>query len=345
MSGAGGPVLGWPEVAERLAFPGAEESLSALFGEGLLVARVEPGDAAGPAAAALGRLPCPTVAIAPSPAHEGCARLVDHFDTVLAPGEEAELAAIRRTVERAPLASLALAQLLRHGRGLSLHEALMAESWAYSVLLAGPEFAAWLAERGAPRAPEPDADAPLLVSREGGTLTLVLNRPGRRNAWCAAMRDACAEALTVALADDTVESIVLRGAGPAFCAGGDLDEFGTLPDPATAHAVRATRNVARILGQCAGRVHVRLHGACVGAGVELPALAHRVNAAPDAFFQLPELAMGLVPGAGGTASLPRRIGRQRAARMALTGERVDVETALAWGLVDAIEGSGASGGS
>jgi enoyl-CoA hydratase/carnithine racemase len=62
-----------------------------------------------------------------------------------------------------------------------------------------------------------------------------------------------------------------------------------------------------------------------------------VSAAPDAFFELPELAMGLVPGAGGTASLPRRIGRQRTAWLALSGERIDARTALRWGLVDAIE--------
>ena len=56
----------------------------------------------------------------------------------------------------------------------------------------------------------------------------------------------------------------------------------------------------------------------------------------DARFWLPELSMGLVPGAGGTVSLPRRIGRQRTAWLALTGEPIDAETARAWGLVDQI---------
>jgi enoyl-CoA hydratase/carnithine racemase len=77
-----------------------------------------------------------------------------------------------------------------------------------------------------------------------------------------------------------------------------------------------------------------VHGACVGAGVELPAFASRVVADPGARFRLPEVAMGLVPGAGGTVSLPRRIGRQRTCRLALTGEWLDAETALRWGLVD-----------
>jgi enoyl-CoA hydratase/carnithine racemase len=61
-----------------------------------------------------------------------------------------------------------------------------------------------------------------------------------------------------------------------------------------------------------------------------------VVAGPDAFFQLPELSLGLVPGAGGTVSLPRRIGRQRTAWLALTGRRLPAEQALAWGLVDEI---------
>jgi enoyl-CoA hydratase/carnithine racemase len=90
------------------------------------------------------------------------------------------------------------------------------------------------------------------------------------------------------------------------------------------------------LSACAERVRARVHGACVGAGIELPAFAAHVSASADASFRLPEVSMGLVPGAGGTASLTRRIGRQRTAWMALSGEAVDAGTALAWGLVDEI---------
>ena len=81
---------------------------------------------------------------------------------------------------------------------------------------------------------------------------------------------------------------------------------------------------------------VRAHGACVGAGTEITAFAGRVIAAPDAFFALPEVRMGLVPGAGGSVSVPRRIGRWRAAWLMLTGERLTAETALRWGLADEI---------
>jgi enoyl-CoA hydratase/carnithine racemase len=77
-----------------------------------------------------------------------------------------------------------------------------------------------------------------------------------------------------------------------------------------------------------------LHGACAGSGIELPAFAGSVAARPGTRIWLPELAMGLIPGAGGTVSLPRRIGRGRTAWMALSGRPVDVPTALEWGLVD-----------
>jgi enoyl-CoA hydratase/carnithine racemase len=151
------------------------------------------------------------------------------------------------------------------------------------------------------------------------------------------MRDALSEGLALAVADDSIEEVVLAAAGPSFCSGGDLDEFGSFPDPATAHAVRSARSPARLLALCAARARAEVHGACVGAGCELPAFCRRVSAREDSFFQLPEVGMGLVPGAGGTASLPARIGRQRTAWLALTGRRIDAATALAWGLVDAIQ--------
>jgi enoyl-CoA hydratase/carnithine racemase len=152
------------------------------------------------------------------------------------------------------------------------------------------------------------------------------------------MRDGLCEMLDVALHDDSVADVRVRGRGPSFCSGGDLDEFGEFPDPATAHLIRTTRSPARRFAALADRLHVRVHGACLGAGVELPAFAAHVTAAADARFGLPELELGLVPGAGGTVSLPRRIGRQATARLALVGGTMDAEAALEIGLIDAIEG-------
>ena len=151
------------------------------------------------------------------------------------------------------------------------------------------------------------------------------------------MRDALAEALAFAADHPEAPPVVLSGEGPSFSTGGDLDEFGAAADPGWAHLIRTLRSPARAVHDLGERVIVRAHGACVGAGIEVSAAAARLVAAPGASFRLPEVSMGLVPGAGGTASIPRRIGRQRACWMAITGDDIDLETALAWGLVDAVE--------
>jgi enoyl-CoA hydratase/carnithine racemase len=298
-----------------------------------------PEDAAASAAArdALARLPCPSAALGAALASPAAAELVDHFDVVVA--DEAELAPILATVRRTPLAATALVQLLRHSAGLDVHAGLIAESLVYSTLQSGPEFGAWMADQSARPPGKEDLEPAVLVRRQGDRLELTLNRPRKHNAFSAEMRDGLALGLRVAVGDPSIAEVVVRGAGPSFSSGGDLDEFGTLPDPATAHAIRSTRNPARLLADCADRVRFEVHGACVGAGAELPAFAHRVAAAEDAFFLLPEVSMGLVPGAGGTVSIPRRIGRQRAAQLALSGRRLDAETAWRWGLVDELRTS------
>ena len=79
----------------------------------------------------------------------------------------------------------------------------------------------------------------------------------------------------------------------------------------------------------------------MGAGIELSAFAARVTATPDAAIALPELSLGLVPGAGGTVSIPRRIGRHRTAYLALIGHPISGRTAFEWGLVDdLVDGDG-----
>lgn len=269
---------------------------------------------------------------------------------------------IARAVRHAPRAGIMLAQVLRgvgwdrpgDRRRADRHRAdhsdpgrradqpepghlvddLVVESLAYSTLQAGPEFAAWLGRQAPHPPPGPDAEPAVLVERSDHRMDLTFNRPGVRNAYGAAARDQLCEALSMACADQSISQVHLHGAGPDFCSGGDLTEFGTLADPASAHLVRTARSAARLLSAIGERVVAHLHGACVGAGIELPALAGRVVAAPGTWMQLPELAMGLIPGAGGTASLPRRIGRHRTAWMALSGSVVDAPTALAWGLVD-----------
>ena len=244
---------------------------------------------------------------------------------------------LRLRAESAPQPSLLLARLLRIGESLPVGHALDLESLTYSTLLAGPCFARWLATRGVRRPPPPATSDAVIIRRAGATLRLTLNRPERRNAHGRELRDALVEGLRVAELDDTVAEVVLDGRGPSFCSGGDLDEFGTAPDPATAHFIRTRAGAALPLHNLKPRVTAYLHGHCVGAGIELPAFAGSVVADPGTVLRLPELDMGLIPGAGGTVSIPRRIGRWRTLYLVLTGAPAPAERAHRWGLVDRIE--------
>ena len=251
---------------------------------------------------------------------------------VKAPGIDVLVSGVRNH----PHASTTLAQVLRCHTGFAAHD-LVTESLAYAALQGGREHQAWLeTNRGRSRADD-DGSPAVLITRSGDTLEVVLDRPARRNAFSARMRDDLLAALQLASSDPTITAVQLRGNGPSFCSGGDLAEFGTVEDPATAHDIRMTRSAGYHAHLVAEKLTAHLHGRCVGAGVELPAFAGHVVAAPGTTFRLPEVTMGLIPGAGGTASIPRRIGTSRAAWLALTGVEVDAETALRWGLVDSIE--------
>jgi len=331
--------LSLAEALDALRAPDATERWSPLTGERALVVDVggaarAGGDAGRAAGETLVALPCPTIALGPAdlpPDALAFARRCDvHVET------SAELAPVLAGIDRAPLAATALVQCLRASEAQGVERGLVLESLVYATLQAGPEFAAWCAARPAPRLRPPPKGPAVRAAREGDRLRIVLARPEKRNAFSAEMRDGLVEALRVAVCAPEIREIVLLGEGPAFCAGGDLDEFGEHPDPATAHLVRTTRSAARLLAACAARVRVEVHGACVGAGVELPAFAARVVARADASFWLPELDLGLIPGAGGTVSLPRRIGRQRTAWLALSRRPIDAETARRWGLVDEV---------
>jgi hypothetical protein len=283
-----------------------------------------------------GSVPVVVVGVVQGTASDVAAVDPSPYDVLLGAGDPM-LPALVEQVQRCPVAAASLAVLLRESEQRSIEDGLAAESAVYSTLQAGAEFAAWRRTRRDAGLP-PDLEPPVLVDRVGDALHITLNRPRRHNAVTAALRDGLAEALTLAAADDTITAVHLSGNGPSFCSGGDLAEFGSFPDPATAHVTRLTRSPARLAHQIADRLHVHLHGACMGAGIEVPALAAHVVATPDAVIALPELGLGLVPGAGGTASIPKRIGRHRTAALALSGARLDAPTALAWGLVDEIAG-------
>ncbi|MCY4665121.1 MAG: enoyl-CoA hydratase/isomerase family protein [Acidimicrobiaceae bacterium] len=276
----------------------------------------DPADDVG---AALGALPAVSVAVGAGG---------ESWDLALAdPGPALE------GLRANPQASVVAAQTLRRGAGLGLHDGLLVESLAYATLQAGPEHARWLAQRG--RRTRRDADQPRIeVTEDGAVVTVTLNRPRLLNLFDAAMRDQLVDVLKALKAGGDGRPMVLTGAGGNFCAGGDPAEFGTVSDPVVAHLIRSRANAAPWLAAVADRTTARVDGACVGAGVELTAFCATVAATDRARFRLPELSMGLIPGAGGTVSIPARIGRQRTLEWMLTDAEVDAPTALGWGLVD-----------
>ena len=213
---------------------------------------------------------------------------------------------------------------------------VITESLAYSTLQSGQELARWLAERGP--ATVPDIPDPVQADRDGNRLHIRFNRSQRHNAFSTDMRAALLEALEVARLDPSITGVVLTGNGPSFCSGGDLAEFGTFADPASAHLARTRHSPALVLDELTARLgrgcRAQVHGHVLGSGLEMAAYCGWVRAHPDAVLGLPELSLGLIPGAGGTVSITRRIGRWRTAYLVLSGQTIDAATALRWGLVD-----------
>jgi enoyl-CoA hydratase len=262
--------------------------------------------------------------------------LAKTLDAILEPPISAQ--ALIQQALKAPRAAAAAVQLLRSLEGISAARALPLESFCYGLLQASAEHRHWLTARASPALHLPPGR--IAVERHDAELHITIDRPLARNAIDRDLRDQLFDAITIANLDTEIEVVKLRAAGTAFCVGADLAEFGATRDAATAHLIRSRTLPARALEVRADILDVHVQGACVGAGLEMAAFASRLTATPNAWFQLPELAMGLIPGAGGCVSVPRRIGKQRTALMILSGRRINAATALRWRLIDAIETEG-----
>jgi len=298
----------------------------------------DPGTVAARAESWLQRLPCPSIALTATPMR------LKGFDLSVSSPAEAER--LEAATENNPSASTVLVQALRLIEGLPPQAGLVVESLAFATLQQGHEFQNWLSRLPlsdrtppagcAPAAAPPDAP-PLLAEQDGRAMTILLNRPATRNAIDVAMRDALFEAFSLAAMNSDITRVDVRGAGDSFSIGGALSEFGQVASGASAHLIRTERLPARMLADHGHKYHFHLHGAVVGAGLEIAAFGGKVTAKSNTFMRLPEISMGLIPGAGGCVSLTKRLGRQGAASMIMTGGRVSARTALRWGLIDGIE--------
>lgn len=273
------------------------------------------------------RLPsCPVIGFG-DPRHP----FADQLDALIEPPVGAD--GVARQILAQPEAAAVFVQLLRVLPSLSLEQGLAAESIAYGLLQGSAAHRDWIAAQGPRKAVGARRVA---IERSDDRLTITLDDPDSGNAIDRTMRDALYEAFALAALDPEIRAVSLRGTGRTFSLGAELAEFGTTLDPVTAHAIRMQTLPAWMISRCADRLDVHVQGGCVGAGVEMAAWASRFTAAETAWFQLPELAMGVLPGAGGCVSLTRRIGRQRTALLVLSGKRIGARTALAWGLVDGL---------
>ncbi len=167
------------------------------------------------------------------------------------------------------------------------------------------------------------------LEREGDIAVVTLNSPPV-NALSADVRDGLAEAFRRATADAEARAIVLICLGKTFIAGADISEFGKPPRGASLFEVQD------LMEGAPKPVVAAIHGAALGGGLEVALCAHYRVAVPSARVGLPEVNLGLLPGAGGTQRLPRIVGVEKALEMVTSGQQMSAKDALAAGLVDEI---------
>ena len=181
----------------------------------------------------------------------------------------------------------------------------------------------------------------LRFDAEGPLGVLTLDRQDRLNAINRAMTGELADLVARLETDNSVRVVIVTGAGRAFCAGADIKERAESPDDLsvqrTASVISPTLRRLERLGQV---TIAAINGAAAGGGLELALACDLRIADVSARMALPEVTLGILPGAGGTQRLPRLVGPARAKQMMLFGEFVDAAKALDWGIVNAVAEAG-----
>jgi enoyl-CoA hydratase len=175
----------------------------------------------------------------------------------------------------------------------------------------------------------------------GGVAVVTLNRPDRLNALSTELATALTEAVATLAVDDAVGAIVVAGAGRSFCAGADIEELGRLEGPHEFRSfIERLTDALDALAHCPKASVAALHGVAMGGGLEL-ALACDLRLADEtARLGVPEIKLGLLPGAAGTARLPRLLPPAVARQMLLTGDPLSALAAERYGLVNGVVPAG-----
>lgn len=174
----------------------------------------------------------------------------------------------------------------------------------------------------------------ILVSRADGVVTVTMNRPDRRNALSVEHMRELIDALRAA-GDSDARGIVLAARGPVFCAGHDFADLADADLLAVREVLETCSALMLLIGELPQPVLARVHALATAAGAQLVAAADLAVAAREAAFAAPG-------GKGGwfchtpMVALARNVGRKRAAELAFSGDAIDAETALAWGLVNEV---------
>jgi 3-hydroxyacyl-CoA dehydrogenase len=170
---------------------------------------------------------------------------------------------------------------------------------------------------------------PVRVERDGAIAVLVIDNPPV-NASSLEVRRALLAAIRAVGDDPAIEAAVLIGAGNTFIAGSDITEFGRpIEDPQLPHVIASIVN-------CAKPFVAAIHGAALGGGFEFALGCDARVATPDAVVGLPEVTLGMIPGAGGTQYLPRLVGIAAAIEMICSGRRIGATEAARRRLIDAV---------
>jgi enoyl-CoA hydratase/carnithine racemase len=171
------------------------------------------------------------------------------------------------------------------------------------------------------------------VEREGSVARIFLNRPEKANALNSAALEELRHALRGLEKDETLRVVALGGRGKTFCGGADTKELKNLTASTAGAFVEKIHDVCQAIRELPVPVVARLHGAVIGAGLEIAAACDLRVAAEGTKFAMPEVRLA-IPSVVEAALLPRLMGSGRAAWLVLTGEAIDARKALAWGLIE-----------
>ncbi len=178
------------------------------------------------------------------------------------------------------------------------------------------------------------------VELEGGVARIFLNRPEKVNALDSVLLEKLLDAVNRVSANRDLKVVVLGGRGRAFCGGADVTELAALTESTAGAFVERIHKVCVAIRRLAVPVVARLHGAVIGAGLEIAAACDLRIAAEGTRFAMPEVKLA-IPSVVEAALLPRLMGSGRAAWLVLTGEAIDARRACEWGLVEEIGGDDA----